>query len=85
MAGQVDSLYLSNLSYDSTEDSLRGAFPKSIRAQIVRDRENGRSKGFGFIQFESPEEAQGELDRCGGAGGTVSIDGRDIKINYAHS
>lgn len=40
---------------------------------------------FGFIQFESPEEAQGELDRCGGAGGTVSIDGRDIKINYAHT
>ena len=45
ISGVVDSLYLSNLSYESSEDSLRNAFPKSTRAQIVTDRESGRSKG----------------------------------------
>ena len=40
---------------------------------------------FGFITFESPEIAQSELERFGGPGGTVHIDGRDVKMNYAHT
>lgn len=40
---------------------------------------------FGFVRFRSPEVAQSNLDKVGGPGGIVSIDGRDVKVNYAHT
>jgi len=37
------------------------------------------------VRFNSPDEAQEQLDKVGGPGGTINIEGRDVKLNYAHS
>ena len=76
-------LYVGNLSYDSTEDSLRSAFSQDGRTvtevHIMTDRETGRPRGFGFVEMGSDQDAQGAIQAMDGA----SVDGRDIKVNEA--
>ncbi|XP_067935100.1 uncharacterized protein [Watersipora subatra] len=79
-----DSLYVSNLSYNSDSESLKQAFPGCVNAMVVKDRNTDKSKGYGFVRFGTNVEAQNVLDSVGGPGGTRNIDGRDVKINYAH-
>jgi RNA recognition motif-containing protein len=54
-------LYVGNLSYNSNEDDLKALFAQAGTVKsvtIIKDRDTGRSKGFGFVEMETGEEAQ---------------------------
>lgn len=76
-------LYVGNLSWDTNEDSLRTAFSQDDRdvkdVQILTDRDTGRSRGFGFVEMGSDEDAQAAITALDGA----EVDGRNIKVNEA--
>lgn len=75
-------LYVGGIPYSSTEDSLREAFSKAgtvVSSSIIIDRMSGRSKGFGFIEMETDEEAQAAIDMWHGK----EMDGRTITVNEA--
>ncbi len=75
-------LYVGGIPYSSTEDSLREAFSKAgtvESATIIIDRMSGRSKGFGFVEMSTDEEAQAAIDMWHGK----EMDGRTITVNEA--
>lgn len=76
-------LYVGNLSYDSTEDSLRTVFAADGRSVtdvlIMKDRETGRPRGFGFVEMANDGDAQSAITALDGA----EVDGRNIKVNEA--
>lgn len=75
-------LYVGNLSYSMTEASLQSLFEQAgvvKSAQIIKDRDSGRSKGFGFVEMENQEEAQKAISMFDGH----EIDGRALKVNLA--
>ncbi len=75
-------LYVGNLAYSTTEDTLRsefGKFGNVTSALVVIDRVSGRSRGFGFVEFSTPEEGSGAINGMNGA----SLDGREIVVNEA--
>ncbi|MDR2718043.1 MAG: RNA-binding protein [Treponema sp.] len=75
-------LYVGNLSYNTTEDSLRNffaGFGNVVSAKIIFDRETGNSKGFGFIEMGSDEEANAAI---AGSNGT-EFEGRQLRVNEA--
>ena len=75
-------LYVGNLSYNTTEDGLRNLFAgfgTVASAKIIVDRETGNSKGFGFIEMETDDEANAAI---AGTNGT-ELDGRQIRVNEA--
>jgi RNA recognition motif-containing protein len=75
-------LYVGNLSYNTTEDSLRNffaGFGTVVSAKIIFDRETGNSKGFGFIEMGSDEEASAAI---AGSNGT-EFEGRQLRVNEA--
>ncbi|MCL2067860.1 MAG: RNA-binding protein [Treponema sp.] len=75
-------LYVGNLSYSTTEDGLRNhfsSFGNVTSAKIVLDRETGNSKGFGFIEMGSDEEANAAIAGTNGR----EYDGRQLRVNEA--
>ncbi len=75
-------LYVGNLPYSSTDDTLRETFSQHgtvDSATIINDRDTGRSKGFGFVEMSSESEAQAAIEALDG----TSLDGRQIKVNEA--
>ncbi|MEM7308463.1 MAG: RNA-binding protein [Planctomycetota bacterium] len=76
-------LYVGNLSWDTTEDTLRATFSGGGRnvtdCHIVSDRETGRPRGFAFVELASEEEAQQAIQELDG----TNLDGRDIRVNEA--
>jgi RNA recognition motif-containing protein len=75
-------LYVGNLSYNTTEDSLRNYFASYgnvTSAKIIFDRETGNSKGFGFVEMGTDEEASAAI---AGTNGT-ELEGRQIRVNEA--
>ncbi len=75
-------LYVGGVSYDSTDDSLKSAFEQAgtvESASIIMDKMTGRSKGFGFVEMATPEEAQKAIEMFDGQ----EIDGRRVKVNEA--
>ena len=76
-------LYVGNLSYNSTKESLRAAFAVNGRevtdAHIVTDRESGQSRGFGFVTLATEEQAQAAMTEMNGA----MLDGRALRVNEA--
>ena len=75
-------LYVGNLSYDAGEDELRAAFEPHgavTDVRVVRDRETGRSRGFGFVEFGTPEEGNKAIEAMNG----VELSGRAIVVNEA--
>ncbi|MBN1295672.1 RNA-binding protein [bacterium] len=76
------NIYVGNLSYTTSEDSLQNAFSEfgtvsSVR--IVTDRATGRSKGFAFVEMPEDDEAQTAIDALNGA----EVDGRMLRVNPA--
>jgi len=76
------NIFVGNLSYTSTEDSLRAmfeAFGEVASVRIITDRETGRSRGFGFVEMANDEEARNAIAEADGK----ELDGREIKANEA--
>jgi RNA recognition motif-containing protein len=75
-------LYVGNLAYgvDSSElEQLFGAHGTVTSAQIINDRETGRSKGFGFVEMSSDDEAQAAIEGLNGH----EHNGRALTVNEA--
>ncbi|MBI5655021.1 RNA-binding protein [Candidatus Uhrbacteria bacterium] len=75
-------LYVGNLSWNTTEESLRDAFSQCgevTSAQVITDRMSGRSKGFGFVEMGTQEEADAAIAKFNGA----ELDGRALTVNEA--
>ena len=75
-------LYVGNLSYDVTDSSLQAmfsAFGTVDSAQVIMDREAGRSKGFGFVEMSSAAEADAAIAAMDGK----DNGGRNLKVNEA--
>lgn len=75
-------LYVGNLPYSATEQSLTEAFSACgtvDSVNVITDRDTGQSKGFGFVEMSSDSEAQKAIQELNG----TSIDGREIKVNEA--
>jgi RNA recognition motif-containing protein len=76
-------LYIGNLSWDTTEDSLRAALTEGGRTvrdlHIVTDRETGRPRGFAFAELGSDQEADAAIQQMDG----MDLDGRPLKVNEA--
>jgi RNA recognition motif-containing protein len=75
-------LYVGNLSYDATADSLRAAFSKHGEVShvvLMVDRDTGRHRGFAFITMGSAEQASVAVTKMNGA----MLDGRPLRVNEA--
>lgn len=76
------NLYVGNLSYQMTDDDLHNAFSaygEVSSAKVIRDRETGRSKGFGFVEMPDDAEAEEAIKALDNA----ELGGRNIKVNQA--
>ena len=77
-----NKLYVGNLPFAATEDSLRELFAQAgavNSATIITDRDTGRSKGFGFVEMSSDSEASEAITKFNGS----SFEGRTITVNEA--
>jgi RNA recognition motif-containing protein len=75
-------LFIGSLSWNTDDAALEAAFApfgKVVSATVVKDRDSGRSKGFGFVEYE--EEAEGKAAEAGMNG--KELDGRAIVVNEA--
>ena len=75
-------LYVGNLNYETTSSDLQELFSAHgtvQSAEVIADRETGRSKGFGFVQMGSDEEAQNAIKALDGQ----ESGGRTLKVNEA--
>src|SRR5271165_4991685 len=75
-------LYVGNLSYDMTNADLEKLFePHGTvqSAQVIMDRETSRSKGFGFVEMDTNDQAQAAIKALGGQ----EINGRALTVNEA--
>ena len=75
-------LYVGNLTYGVNDDSLRQMFEAhgSVQsAQVIMDRDTGRSKGFGFVEMGTDQEAQTAIREMNGK----QVDGRALTVNEA--
>lgn len=75
-------LYVGNLAYSTTDDGLRDFFAAAgdvKSAEIVIERNSGRSKGFGFVEMETDEGAQNAISTLNGK----LLDQRPIRIDFA--
>lgn len=78
----ASKLYVGGLPYSTTDQELEEVFAahgKVVSAKVITDRESGRSKGFGFVEFESAEEAQAAIKALDGS----DLGGRSIVVNEA--
>ena len=76
------NIYVGNLSYDTTEDTLRtmfAEFGEVEAARVITDRYTGRSKGFGFVEMTAEDAAQEAIGALNGK----SVDGREIRVDKA--
>ena len=76
------NLYVGNLSNDINDSSLEQMFsPHGMveSAKVINDRETGRSKGFGFVEMSSDDEAQAAIAALDGQ----DCEGRNLKVNEA--
>lgn len=75
-------LYVGGLSWNTTDDQLKDYFSQVgqvIDAVVIKDRDSGRSKGFGFVEYSSEEEANAAIEKFNG----TEFDGRSITVNMA--
>jgi RNA recognition motif-containing protein len=75
-------LYIGGVSYSTTNDSLKAAFAQAGNvesATIIMDKMTGRSKGFGFVEMATEEEAQAAIAMWNGK----ELDGRMIRVDEA--
>lgn len=75
-------LYVGGLSYNTTQDGLQTAFAQAgsvVSASVISDKMSGRSRGFGFVEMASDEDAQKAIEMYNGK----ELDGRKLTVNEA--
>lgn len=75
-------LYVGNLPYTTTDDDLKELFAPYgtvVSATVITDRDSGRSKGFGFVEMETEEEAKAAIEALNGK----DFGGRNLVVNEA--
>jgi len=75
-------LYVGGVNYQTTDEKLKTEFEKAgvvISAKVITDRDTGRSKGFGFVEMSSEDEAKKAMEMFNGN----EVDGRRVKVNEA--
>jgi len=75
-------IYVGNMNYATTEDSLRelfGQFGGVESVAVIMDRATGRAKGFGFVEMESDQAAQAAIQKLDGQ----EFEGRKLRVNEA--
>ncbi len=76
------NIYVGNLPYTISEDELRGLFEahgEVSSANIIMDRESGRSKGFGFVEMPEKAQAEAAIDAINQS----DVQGRSVRVNEA--
>lgn len=76
------NIYVGNLSYGTSESDLEelfGAHGAVTSAAVIKDRETGRSRGFGFVEMANDDEAETAISAINGS----DVDGRQLKVNVA--
>ena len=77
-----NNLYVGNLTFDTSNADLESLFAthgEVSKAQVITDRDSGRSRGFGFVEMATAEAAQAAIDALDGH----DIDGRQLTVNVA--
>lgn len=75
-------IYVGNLSYHTTEEYLETAFSAHGTVQsvsVIRDRQTGKSRGFGFVEMDNEEEGSAAIEALNG----MQLDGRTLTVNLA--
>lgn len=75
-------LYVSNLSFNTSEDALASLFApfgEVVSTKIIQDRETGRSRGFGFVEMGSEEEGNAAIQSLNGQ----QVNGRPVNVSVA--
>ncbi len=75
-------LYVGNLAFSTTEDELKTLFANAgtvVSVAVIKDRYSGESKGFGFIEMETQEQAQKAISSYNG----YQLSNRELKVNVA--
>jgi RNA recognition motif-containing protein len=75
-------LYVGNLSYNSTEGDIEALFQQAgtvVKCELMLDKFTSRSRGFAFVEMETPEEAQKAVDMFN----DQDLDGRNLRVNIA--
>lgn len=75
-------LYVGGLSYQTTDDTLNASFAQAgtvVSAVVIKDKFSGQSKGFGFVEMSTEEEATAAIAMWDGK----ELDGRTVKVNEA--
>ncbi len=75
-------LFVGGLSWNTTDQSLAEAFSEFgevTEAKVILDRDTGRSRGFGFVTFDAPADAEKAIEAMDGS----EIDGRSVRVNIA--
>lgn len=79
-----NKLFVGGLSWDTNDQSLNEAFARLgtvTEAKVITDRDTGRSRGFGFVTFESSDSAAKAIAELDG----TELDGRTIRVNEAEN
>lgn len=79
----TNRLYVGNIPFRTSEEDLRELFARDgkevVECRIITDRETGRSRGFGFVEMGTEEDAEKSIESLDG----LSFEGRNLKVNYA--
>src|SRR5258708_16005938 len=81
-SAMAKNIYVGNLTWGTTADDLLALFQQHgevARAQVITDRETGRSRGFGFVEMANDNEAQAAIDALNGS----NFHGRPLTVNEA--
>ncbi|HTM45594.1 MAG TPA: RNA-binding protein [Polyangiaceae bacterium] len=79
-----NKLFIGNLDFATGDQELRTAFAtygELVEATVVLDRMTGRPRGFGFVEYRSPEDARKAIDAMNG----TALNGRTLNVNVARS
>lgn len=75
-------IYVGNLSFRATDDDLRAAFEpygEVVSARVIKDKETGRSRGFGFVEMPSQDEGNSAIEKVN----NTEIVDRAVRVNEA--
>lgn len=78
----ASKLFVGSLAWATTDDTMKAHFEAIapvLSSRVVTDRESGRSRGFGFVEYENDEDAKKAIDQLNNS----DLDGRQITVNEA--